>query len=190
MALARFAALLHAWSMSRVVAGAVACVAFVLLTGSDGSLSARNLLVRETATILPEGTAILHSDYHEQCLEFLKIPSPPCLSVRFRLAGSADERAGTLLERTHDRWNVTARRYTDSWSLRFRHGTGGNQVRAYVDVLTARYVRACNSPALAQANCEDDLRVELGPPAAPLKIELRDPHPATLEQKVLRLRAG
>ena len=108
MALARYAALLHASSMSRVVAAAVACVAFVLLTGSDGSLSARNLLVRETATILPEGTAILHSDYHEQCLEFLKIPSPPCLSVRFRLAGSADERAGTLLERANDRWNVTA----------------------------------------------------------------------------------
>jgi hypothetical protein len=103
MALAPFVALLHASSVSRVAAAAVACVAFALLTGSDGSVSARNLLVRESATILPEGTRIFHSDYHEQCLEFLKISSPPCLSIRFRIPGSVDERAGTLLERAVDR---------------------------------------------------------------------------------------
>jgi hypothetical protein len=188
IALAGRSALLQAWSVSRLVAAAVACVAFVLLTGSDGSLSARNLLVRESATILPEGTRILESDYHEQCLEFLRIPSPPCLSIRFRIPGSVDERAGTLLERADDRWNVTAESSTGNWSLRYRRGQGKTQLRAYADVLSTRYVRGCNSRALVRASCEDDLRVEVGPPAAPLEVELRDAYPPSREQMLQRLR--
>jgi len=132
---------------------AVTCAAFVALVGSDGRLSTRDVLVADAATILPEGSRIVESDYRRQCISgLISIPSPPCLSLRFRLPGSAAARTHALEARAGQRWTVARDDLYDSISLRFRRA----DVRAQVYV-----TRAC-SPALTTCG-SDYLRVDLRP---------------------------
>ena len=179
--------------MSRTVAAAVACVVFGALIGSDGRLSTRAALLRETATLLPAGTRIVDSDYRRGCLDFLAIKSPPCLSVRFRLVGSADSRSTTLLHQADVRWRITRHKQGGSWDLRFSHG----DYRARADVLGAFDRRHCRSPYLVTTSCDDYLIVEVGPPAVLPTLELsRSPGvdvgevPGTREARLLPKRTA
>ena len=139
--------------MARALLAAVAVVAFAALAGSDGRLSSRDVLVAEAATILPTGSRIVESDYRRQCMSGLvSIPSPPCLSLRFRLPGSASARTLALEAQAGDRWSVARDDLYDGISLRFRRE----------DVRAQAYVtRTC--PATV-ASCDSDyLRVDLRP---------------------------
>jgi hypothetical protein len=65
--LAQGAGLLHAATGVRVVVAAVACVAFGTLLVADGrSLSTREVLLRESASLLPPEARILNREYREQ----------------------------------------------------------------------------------------------------------------------------
>jgi hypothetical protein len=175
--------------VSRVVATAVLCAAFAVLIGGNASRSAQTVLVHEATAILPEDTRILDSDYSNRCLGALNIPSPPCLSVRFRLPGTADERAGSLLARAKDGWRSTTGRNADTGHMQFRHGRGTHQVRAYAYILDAADVRRCHEPVLVKATCDDYLRVELGRPTPPLKVEVPAVYGTIIESALRRRNA-
>ena len=180
--------------MIRVVAAAVvACVASATLLVSDSrSLSTREVLLRESAALLPPDARVLTREYRERCLEFLELTSPPCLSVRFLPAGRASRAADAVLDRSGDRWRVAGRhRDRDGWELRFFRA---GQLRAHTRIRTAESRAGCKSMYLGPASCADSLVVELGPPAVIRKVVLAPnvvfpPESAALYERLRELRA-
>ena len=166
-------------SVLRAVVSIVACVVFVAvatLLGSDSrSLSTREILLRESAALLPPDARIVTRDYRERCAELLALRSPPCLSVRFLAPGSANRLAGTMLDRAAARWNIARKQnHRDGWSIRlFRAG----QHRARASIRTLESRNRCRSPLLGAESCADWLLVELGPPIVfrPLRAEFAPP---------------
>lgn len=157
--------------MVRVIVAAIACVALGTLLVADGrSLSTREILLRESETLLPPEARVLERDYHERCLELITRRSPPCLSVRFVLSGPADNRPRAILARAGDRWRVARmERHHDGWDLRFfRPGP----FRAQISIRSPESRASCRSysPPLSPLSCSDYLRVELGPPAVIPKL--------------------
>ena len=148
----------------RVIVAVVACVAFGTLLVADGrSLSTREVLLRESETLLPPEVRVLAREYRESCLEFLELSSPPCLSIRFLPPGSANRLADDIFDRAGDRWHVARkRRDRGGWELRFfRVG----RLRAHATIRTRESRTRCQSPYLGPLSCADSLVVELGPPA-------------------------
>jgi hypothetical protein len=151
-------------SVVRVVVVAVVCVAFGTLLVADGrSLSTREVLLRESETLLPPEARVLSREYHERCLEFLGLESPPCLLVRFLPSGPANRSADAVLGRAEDRWSVARKhRDRDGWQLRFFRA---GQLRAHATIRTRESRTRCQSPYLGPLSCADSLVVEFGPPA-------------------------
>ena len=169
----RSARLLHATFVLRLLATALACLAFAaLVVGSASDRSTQEVLRRETVSLLPAGARVLDSEYRERCHAVLALRSPPCISARFRLAGPPAERVDALVEQAGERWRVARRRHGDVWDVSFRRG----ELRAVAYVQTRRRGWLCRSRYLNPLTCEDYLRVELGPPAVFPELEIRFPH--------------
>ena len=147
-----------------VVVAVVLCVASATLLVADSrSLSTREVLLRESAALLPPDARVLTREYRERCLEFLELTSPPCLTVRFLPDGRAGRAADAILDRSGDHWRVAGRhRDRDGWELRFFRA---GQLRAHARIRTAESRSGCNSVYLGPASCADSLVIELGPPA-------------------------
>jgi hypothetical protein len=139
--------------------------------GSASERSTREVLRREAATLLPAGSRVLTVEYREPCYTIHVLRSPPCVSARFRLAGTPATRATAFLEQAGDRWRVTRESHRDGWDLSFRRG----EVRAVAYVRNRRFRGVCLSPYLDPLSCEDYLRVEVGPPTVFRKLEVRFP---------------
>lgn len=157
--------------MIRVRVVALAVLAFgTLLVADSRIVPERELLLRESETLLPPQARILSREYRERCFDFLMQSSPPCLSIRFLPNGHAGRVTSSILARAGARWRVARRqRHRDGWELRlFR--TGPLRARASIRTQEAR-VR-CRSPYLGPAGCADSLVVELGPPAVLPKVVL------------------
>jgi hypothetical protein len=175
-------------SMVRVVVAIVACVVFVavasLLGSGSRSLATRELLLRESAALLPPDARVLTHEYRERCHDFLALDSPPCVSVRFLAPGDANRLAGATLDRASDRWHLARKqRHRDGWDLRFfRSG----QLRAHTSIRTPESYDRCRSSFLVPASNADSLVVELGPPTVFPKFEI--PPPSVIAELLDRLR--
>ena len=148
-------------------------VAVAALVTSDGrSLSTREFLEREAATLLPSDARVLSRRYHPRCYAFVVRESPPCLFVRFRVPGTVAARRSALLELAGSRWRVRVLDHRDGSDLRFSQG----EVRARAYVRNGSYRRRCRSyRVLEPPSCEDSLRVEVGAPAVFPRLEIRYP---------------
>jgi hypothetical protein len=157
--------------MLRAFAGATLVLVVVLApAGAAGSPSQERFLAAAASTLLPSAAEVVARDYDVECYAFLRIESPPCLGLRFRLRGTLLERKAAIVANAEGHWAVRERRHRNGWSLRF---TRGPLLRARAEVLSSAYrVRCLSYDVLARSACNDSLRVEFGRPAVFPTIEV------------------